>query len=92
MNLSSVGNPAWETVRGVRFAMLRGSVLVPVLITHAAVAGIEPPTSGVGGHLTCFNKHRDAFEQIASAKNERQPLAEAGMLIVDVGDLKFRSR
>jgi hypothetical protein len=28
MSLSSVGNPAWETIRGVRFAMLYGATLV----------------------------------------------------------------
>ena len=67
MSLSSVGNPAWETIRGVRFAMLYGSTLVPVLITHAAVDDIEPPAPGVGGHLACFNKHRDTFEQAARA-------------------------
>ena len=89
MSLSSVGNPAWETIRGVRFAMLRGSMLVPVLITHAAVEGMEPPTPG--GRLACFNKHRTAFEQIASAKHQRQQLGEGGMLIVEVGDLKLIS-
>ena len=91
MSLSSVGNPAWETIRGVRFGMLRGSMLVPVLITHAAVEGMEPPTPGAGGRLACFNKHRTAFEQIASAKHQRQQLGEGGMLVVEVGDLKLIS-
>ena len=34
MSLSSVANPAWETIRGVRFAMLDGSTLVAVLVTQ----------------------------------------------------------
>jgi hypothetical protein len=49
MSLSSVGNPAWDTVRGVRFAMLYGSTLVAVLLTHAALDDIEHAVSG--GHL-----------------------------------------
>ena len=91
MSLSSVANPAWETIRGVRFAMLYGTTLVPVLITHAAVDDIELPTAGVGGHLACFNKHRDAFEQVASAKHQRGQLEESGTVIVQAGDLKFSS-
>ena len=34
MSLSSFGNPAWESIRGVRFSMLHGPALVAVLITH----------------------------------------------------------
>ena len=71
--------------------MLHGSMLVPVLITHAAVDGIEAPTPGVGGYLPCFNKHRNAFEQIASAKHQRQQLNESGMVIVEAADLKMNS-
>jgi hypothetical protein len=89
MSLTAVGNPAWETIRGVRFAMLRGSMLVPVLITHAAVDDIEPLTPGVRGHLARFYKHRDVFEQAASAKHKRQHLEEGGLVIVDAGDLKL---
>jgi hypothetical protein len=89
MSLSSVGNPAWETIRGVRFAMLRGSMIVPVLITHAAVDAIELPTPGVGGHLACFSKHRNVFEHLASGKHQRQQLGESEMVIVDAGDLKL---
>ena len=36
MSLSSVGNPAWQMIRGVRFAMRNGPTLVPVLVTHDA--------------------------------------------------------
>jgi hypothetical protein len=89
MSLLSIGNPAWETIRGVRFAKRYGSTLVPVLITHAAVDDFELPMPGVGGHLACFNKHRDAFEMAASAKHQRGQLEETGVLIVQAGDLKF---
>jgi len=89
MSLSSVGNPAWDTVRGVRFAM--HPTLVAVVITHAALDNIELPTHGVGRHLACFNKHRDAFEKIASAKHQRQQLEGGGVVIVEAGDLKSLS-
>ena len=88
MSLSSVGNPAWNTVRGVRFAMLYGSTLVAVLVTHAALDDIERVAPGVGGHLACFKKHRDAFEQAASAKHQRGQLEENGAVIVQPSDLK----
>ena len=71
MSLSSVGNPAWETIRGVRFAMLYGSTLVPVMVTHAALDDMERAPREVGGYLAFFNNHRDALEQIASAKHQR---------------------
>ena len=71
MSLSSVANPAWESIRGVRFAMQFGPTLVPVLVTPSALESLELPTAGIGGHLACFNKHRDMFEQVASAKHQR---------------------
>jgi hypothetical protein len=91
MSLSSVGNPAWDSVRGVRFVMLYGPTLVAVMVTHAALDNIEPPTTGVGGHLACFNRHRDAFEQVANAKHQRRQLEDGGVVIVDAGDLKLIS-
>ena len=91
MSLSSVGNPAWDTVRGVRFAMLYGSTLVAILVTHAALDAIELVESGVGGHVASFNKHRDTFERVASAKHERGQLEENGAVTVEAGDLKSSS-
>ena len=88
MSLSSIGNPAWETIRGVRFSMLHGPTLVTVLVTHAALREIEHVTPGVGGHLACFEKHRDAFEQVANAKHRRGLEEENGAVIVQAGDLK----
>ena len=89
MSLSPVGSPPWETIRGVRFAMMRGCMLVPILITRAAIDGMQSATQGSGGHLACFYRHRDAFERIASAKYQRQPLGENGMVVVEAGDLKL---
>jgi hypothetical protein len=88
MSLSSVGNPAWETIRGVRFAMLDGTMLVAVLVTHAALDDIERARPGVGWYLACFNKHRDAIEQVANLKHQRGQYEESGAVIVQGGDLK----
>ena len=88
MSLRSVANPAWETIRGVRFAMLYGPTLVTVVVTHAALGDIEHVSPGVGGPLACFNRHRDVIEQVASAKHQRRQLEESGAVIVQAGDLK----
>ena len=67
--------------------MQYGPTLVAVMVTHAALDNIEPASPVVGGHLACFNKHRDALEQIASAKHQRQQLEQGEVVIVDAGDL-----
>jgi hypothetical protein len=91
VSLSSVGNPAWQTIRGVRFGMRHGPTLVPVLVTHDAIDDVEEATTGDGGPLARFNKHRDRFELAASAKHERGQAEEDGLVIVDVADLKSAS-
>ena len=64
MSLSSVGNPAWQSIRGVRFAMRNGPTLVAILVTHEAVDDVEKATAGDGGPLARFNKHRDRLEVV----------------------------
>lgn len=91
MSLTSVGNPAWQSIRGVRFAMLNGPTLVTVLVTHDAVDDIERAAPGDGGPLACFNRHRVTFERAASAKHQRGELGESGEVIVEVADLKTSS-
>ena len=91
MSLSSVGNPAWNTIRGVRFTMSNGLIFVQVLVTHDALDDIEPHPSEVGGHLPCFNRHRRAIEEVANAKYQRGQLEEGGLVIVQAGDLKSSS-
>jgi len=86
MSLSSIANPAWETIRGVSFSMLHGPTLVTIVVTHAALSEIDDVTPGVGGHLACFQKHRHAFEHIASVKHQRGLLEESGAVIAQVGD------
>jgi Protein of unknown function (DUF1488) len=88
MSLSSVANPAWETIRGVRFAMLNGPMFVEVLVTSAALEGMEQTLSGVGGPLACFNKHRDAIEQAARTKHQREQLEGGGAVVVEAADLR----
>jgi len=88
MSLSSVACPAWETIRGVRFAMLDGPTLVMILITHAALGGIERVVPDVGGDLACFNAHRDAIEEVASVKHRRRQIEEDGSVIVQAGDME----
>jgi hypothetical protein len=88
MSLSSVGSPAWQSIRGVRFSMLNGPTLVPVLVTPDAVDEVEPAISEDSGQLPRFNKHRDRFEVAASAKHQRGQLEEDGTVVVDVADLK----
>jgi hypothetical protein len=86
MPLSPVAIPPHETVRGVRFAMLDGTVLVDVLVAHAALLAIERSPTGSGDYLTRFQKHRSAFEQIASKKHGRGQLEENGWIIIRKGD------
>jgi uncharacterized protein DUF1488 len=89
MSLSPVACPAWETIRGVRFAMLYGPMLVTILVTHAALDEIDRATTAVGGRLACFHKHRNAIEQVASVKHRRGLLEESGAIVVQAGDLKL---
>jgi hypothetical protein len=88
VSLSSVGNPAWDTIRGVRFAMRNGPTLVAILVTHDAVDDVEKAAAGDGSPLVRFNKHRNRFELAASAKHQRGQCEEDGLVIVDVADVK----
>ena len=87
MSLSSIGNPAHETIRGVQFSMLGGAGLVAVLVTHAALEEIEAPRPEKEGYLRRFETHREKFEQIASSKHQRGQVEETGAVIVHAGDL-----
>ena len=87
MSLSSIAYPAHETIRCVRFAMLDITVLVTILVTHAALDGIEAPGPASGTYLTRFEKHRDKFEQIASSKHQRGQVEITGAVIVHASDL-----
>jgi hypothetical protein len=72
----------------MRFAMQFGPTLVPILVTPGALESLELPAAGVGGYLACFNKHRDMFEQVASAKHQRGQFDEVSGVAVEAADLK----
>ena len=87
MSLSSISNPPHETIRGVRFAMLGGSRLVAILVTHAALEEIEAPRPEKEGYLGRFERYRDKLEQIASSKHHRGHVETTGAVIVHPHDL-----
>ena len=89
MSLSSVAYPAHETIRCVRFAMLDITALVTILVTHAALDGIEAPGAASASYLARFEKHRDKFEQIASSKHQRGQVEMGGAVIVEAADLNL---
>ena len=88
MGLSSIAQPAHETIRGVKFAMRDGGSLVPILVAHAALQVIEWSPPGSGDYLARFEKHRDRLEQIASRKHQRGLLEEDGSIIVLKNDVQ----
>jgi Protein of unknown function (DUF1488) len=92
MNLSPIGNPAHETIRGVRFAMLSGAGLVAVLVTRGALEEIESPRPQKDGYLRRFEKHRNKFEQIASSKHQRGQVEVSRVVIVHAGDLALMNQ
>lgn len=87
MSLSPTAQPPHETIRGVKFAMLDGTVLVSVLVVHAALQDIEWSPPGSGDYLTRFAKHRGGLETIASKKHARGQIEGDGSIIVQKGDL-----
>jgi hypothetical protein len=87
MNLTPIGDPAHETIRGVRFAMLGGFELVTVSVTHAALDEIEAQRPENVGYLDRFDRYRDRFEQIASSKHQHGQVETSGVVIVHAGDL-----
>jgi Protein of unknown function (DUF1488) len=91
MSLSSIGNPAHETIRGVRFAMLGGAGLVAVLVTHGALDEIETPRPQKDEYLARFENYRERFELIASSKHQRGQVELSGAVIVHAGDLGLMS-
>jgi hypothetical protein len=88
MTLAAVAQPPHETIRGVKFAMLNGAVLVTVLVTHAALQHIEWSPPGSGDYLARFDKNREKLEQIASNKHHRGQVEQNGSVVVQRGDLQ----
>jgi hypothetical protein len=87
MSLSPIAQPAHETIRGVKFAMLDGTVLVAVVVVHAALQSIEWSPPGSGDYLARFEKYRTKFEGVASKKHDRGQIEANGSVIVQRDDL-----
>jgi hypothetical protein len=88
MSLASVAQPAHETVRGVRFAMLDGTALVVVLVAHSVLQSLEWSPPGSGNYLARFEKFRARLEGIASRKHDRGLIEDNGSVFVQREDLK----
>ncbi|HEX6611476.1 MAG TPA: DUF1488 family protein [Hyphomicrobiaceae bacterium] len=84
MGLSPASHSPRETVRGVQFAMLDGTMVVTIVVAHATLQALEwsPP----GDYLTRFQKHRSALELIASNKHQRGEIEENGSILIRKGD------
>lgn len=91
MGLSSIAQPAHETIRGVKFAMRDGGLIIPVLVMHAALQVIEWSPPGSGDYLTRFEKHRVRLEQIAGKKHLRGQIEGDGSILVQRGDVQVDS-
>ena len=91
MSLSSIAQPAHETIRGVKFAMRDGGVLVPVLVAHAALQVIEWSPPGSGDYLARFEKYRERLESIADKKHLRGQIEDDGSILVQRADVQVTS-
>jgi hypothetical protein len=86
MGLSPVAQPPHETVRGVQFAMLDGTMVVTIVVAHATLQALEWSPPGSGDYLIRFQKHRSALELIASNKHQRGEIEENGSILIRKGD------
>ena len=80
--LLPIAYPANVSVRGVRFAMLDQGQLVDVLVTHAALDRMEPPSVNGSDYLSRFGKHRESFERVANDKFVRNAIEDDGSIVV----------
>lgn len=86
MSLSPVAHPPHETIRGVQFAMLDGTVLVNILVANEVIQSLEWSPPGSGDYLSRFEKHRVTLEGIASNKHSRGEIEEKGSIVIRRGD------
>jgi hypothetical protein len=86
MALSSVAQPPHESIRGVHFAMMNGTVLVNILVLHAVLQSMDWSPPGSGDYLARFQKHRSVLEEIASGKYGRGLIEENGTIVIQKGD------
>lgn len=86
MALSTVAQPPHETVRGVQFAMMNGTVLVNILVLHGVLQALDWSPAGSGDYLARFQKFRAILEGIASEKHGRGLIEENGSILIKKGD------
>jgi hypothetical protein len=91
VGLSSLAQPAHETIRGVKFAMRDGGVNVSILVAHAALQVIEWSPPGSGDYLARFDRHRNQLEQIAGKKHMRGQIEGDGSILVQRSDVQVLS-
>lgn len=89
MSLSSTAQPAHETIRGVKFAMLDRTTRVAVLVAHAALQSIEWSPPGSGDYLARFQRNRQRLENIASKKHGRSQMEKNGSILIENYDLQI---
>jgi Protein of unknown function (DUF1488) len=89
MSVSSTAQPAHETIRGVKFAMLDGTTLVAVLVAHAALRSIEWSPPGSGDYLARFERNRERLENIESKKHGRRKMEKHGSILIQNYDLQI---
>jgi hypothetical protein len=88
MRLIPTGYPPHKTVRGIRFAMRSDALFVHVLVTYAALEGVEPRADSTGDNLwSRFAKHRGRFEQIANRKYAGRQIEDDGSIAVHPADV-----
>ncbi len=89
LTLSSIAQPAHETVRGVKFAMRDGAAIVPILVVHGALQVIDWSPPGSGDYLVRFEKHRRRLEEIANRMHQQGRLEEDGSILVQRQDVQI---
>jgi Protein of unknown function (DUF1488) len=88
VGLSSIAQPAHETIRGVKFAMRDGGALVSILVMHGALQMIEWSPPGSGDYLARFEKHRNRLEEVAIKKHLRGQVEDDGSVVVQRSDVQ----
>lgn len=86
MALAAVAQPPHESIRGVHFAMMDGTVLINILVLHAVLQAVDWSPPGSSDFLARFQKHRAIFEKIASGKHGRGLIEENGSIVIQKGD------
>jgi hypothetical protein len=66
--------------------MMNGTLLVNILVLHAALQALDWSPPGSGDYLVRFQKHRSVLEGIANGKHVRGLIEENGTIVIQKGD------